>query len=109
MRKLLIALAVVIATPAAGKEKIVIPAPALPPTYQEMARSYILSTLREPETAKIEFRSEPYKMVCDKGVFRNKERMAIWMVDLWVNGRNGYGGFTGLKECRWRSTSKTGI
>ena len=97
MRKLMIGLVVALATPAAGKEKFVIPAPALPPAYQEMASSYILSTLREPETAKIEFRSEPYQMVCDKGVFRNKERMTIWMVDLWVNGRNGFGGFTGFE------------
>lgn len=89
--------ALVVTSPVHAKEKVVLPAPELPSDHQEMVTKQILSILREPESAKFEFRSPPYQMVCDKGVFRNKERVTIWMVDLWVNARNGYGGFTGFE------------
>lgn len=88
---------IAIATPALAKEKIILPVPQLPSDYQQMASSLVLTNLREPETAKIEYRSAPYQMICGKGVFQNKERLTIWMVDLWVNARNGYGGFTGFQ------------
>ena len=94
---ILIVSLIAIATPALAKDKIILPAPQLPSDYQQMASTLVLTTLREPETAKVEFRSAPYQMVCGKGVLQNKERIAIWMVDLWVNARNGYGGFTGFQ------------
>jgi hypothetical protein len=73
------------------------PAPALPEDYKVMVEQVIKATVRDPSSATIEYRSEPYKMHCHKEVYRTPARTEVWMVDVWVNGTNAYGGFTGFQ------------
>jgi len=36
-------------------------------------------------------------MVCRKGVFHNPAPVEIWMIDVWVNAKNAFGGYAGFE------------
>jgi hypothetical protein len=52
--------------------------------------------LLDPESARYEW-SEPYQMTCRKGVYHTPDRWRGWAVDIAVNARNTFGGYTGSK------------
>lgn len=69
---------------------------ALPPatTYQPFVRQQIGTMLRDPQSAIYEF-SDPFKVTCRGRLFRMRERWKGWATQVWVNARNGYGGYAG--------------
>lgn len=69
----------------------------LPENYKEIAEQQIAPTLRDPSTARFEFRSQPYRMTCKRGTLNPRSPTDIWMIDVWVNGTNGFGGYTGFQ------------
>lgn len=73
------------------------PPPALPDNWQDIATTLIKQSVRNAETVRIEFREQPYAMTCKKGVFKNSSPIQIVLVNVAVNGENGYGGFTGFQ------------
>jgi hypothetical protein len=89
--------ALLICSSASAEKAPPLPAPALPENYKQVVQDSIAPTLREPESVKFEFRDSPYQMTCKKGVFDKKSAIDIWMIDVWVNAKNGYGGYTGFQ------------
>lgn len=73
------------------------PPPALPDDWQTISTTLIKQSVRNAETVRIEFREQPYVMTCKKGVFKNPKPIQILMVNVAVNGENGFGGFTGFQ------------
>ncbi|MFN3778542.1 MAG: hypothetical protein ACK4SI_06030 [Brevundimonas aurantiaca] len=69
---------------------------ALPPatTYRPFIQQQIGRTLRDPDSARYEF-GEPFKITCRGRLFRMRERWKGWATEVWVNARNGYGGYAG--------------
>lgn len=57
----------------------------------------ISMALRDPGSAIYEHRREPYLLVCKSGVFGNKTPIEVWAEEVWVNARNGFGGYTGFQ------------
>lgn len=75
------------------------PSPPVPSTpllsnYRAEAERVIASTLRDPASARYEHRDDPYRLECDRGVF-TPVKQEFWAAEVWVNARNGYGGYTG--------------
>ena len=70
-----------------------LPAPPLASNYRAEAERVVSSGLRDPGSAIYDFRQRPYRLECDRGVFGPK--MELWTAEVWVNARNGYGGYTG--------------
>lgn len=70
-------------------------ADALLPNYRAEAERVVKSGLRDPASATFDFREEPYILVCDRGTFGNPTNAEVWAAEVWVNARNGYGGYTG--------------
>lgn len=71
-----------------------VPAQALIPNYQTEAERVIASGLRDPGSAQYDHREAPYRLECDRGVF-TPAKQEFWVAEVWVNARNGYGGYTG--------------
>ena len=73
------------------------PADALPSDYRAEAERVIAMALRDPASATYDHRERPYVLACDSGVFGNSTRAEFWAAEVWVNARNGYGGYTGAE------------
>lgn len=71
-----------------------IPAAPLISNYRAEAERVIASSLRDPASARYEHRDAPYRLECDRGVF-TPAKQEFWAAEVWVNARNGYGGYTG--------------
>lgn len=71
------------------------PAGSLPAEYRASAEQVLASGLRDPRSAIFDHREAPYILTCDRGVFGNQAIADFWAVEVWVNARNGYGGYTG--------------
>lgn len=71
-----------------------VPAAPLISNYRAEAERVIASGLRDPASARYDHRAAPYLLECDRGVF-TPVRQEFWATEVWVNARNGYGGYTG--------------
>lgn len=65
-----------------------------PKTYEPFVRQQINTMLRDPESARYEF-DEPFKVTCRGRLFGIRDRWRGWATRVWVNARNGYGGYSG--------------
>jgi hypothetical protein len=65
-----------------------------PKTYEPFVQQQINTMLRDPESARYEF-EEPFKVTCRGRLFRMRDRWRGWATRVWVNARNGYGGYAG--------------
>ena len=71
-----------------------VPAQPLLTNYRAEAERVISTGLRDPASAQYEHRDAPYRLECDRGVF-TPAKQEFWVVEVWVNARNGFGGYTG--------------
>lgn len=71
------------------------PADPLVNDYRAEAERVIAMALRDPASATYDHRDSPYVLACDSGVFGNSTRAEFWAAEVWVNARNGFGGYTG--------------
>lgn len=71
-----------------------IPAPALISNYKSEGERVLRSGLRDPSSAQFDYRDPAYRLECDRGVF-GAAKQEVWAAEVWVNAKNGYGGFTG--------------
>lgn len=62
--------------------------------YRLEAERVISRGLRDPGSAQYDHRDPPYRLECDRGVF-TPVKQEFWAAEVWVNARNGYGGYTG--------------
>jgi hypothetical protein len=73
------------------------PADPLASDFRAEAERVIAMGLRDPASATYEHRDRPYVLACDRGVFGNSTIAEFWVAEVWVNARNGYGGYTGAQ------------
>ena len=73
------------------------PADPLVGDYRAEAERVIAMGLRDPASATYDHRDRPYVLACDSGVFGSSTRAEFWAAEVWVNARNGYGGYTGAQ------------
>lgn len=73
-----------------------VPAQALLANYRVEAEHVISRGLRDPGSAQYDHRDPPYRLECDRGVF-TPVKQEFWAAEVWVNARNGYGGYTGAQ------------
>lgn len=68
----------------------------LPPaeTYRPFVQQQINTMLRDPESARYEF-GEPFKVTCRGRLFGMRDRWNGWATRVWVNAKNGFGGYAG--------------
>lgn len=71
------------------------PVGALIEDYGSEAERVISMALRDPGSAIYDHRIPPYVLVCKRGVFGNSTTAEFWAAEVWVNARNGFGGYTG--------------
>lgn len=71
-----------------------LPAQPLLSNYRAEAERVISTGLRDPASARYDHRDPPYRLECDRGVF-TPVKQEFWAAEVWVNARNGYGGYTG--------------
>lgn len=64
--------------------------------YKPMVKGAIERMLRDPDSARFEW-SPPYQITCDKGLYRTKKRWQGWAMDVNVNAKNAFGGYTGFQ------------
>jgi hypothetical protein len=89
-----VAAALLIAGPSFAQQYVsgaALPAAA---TYEPFVRQQIATMLRDPESARFEF-GAPFKVTCRGRLFGMRDRWQGWSTEVWVNARNGYGGYTG--------------
>jgi len=63
-------------------------------SYRPFVQQQIGTMLRDPQSAIYEF-GEPFKVTCRGRLFRMRDRWQGWSTEVWVNARNGYGGYAG--------------
>lgn len=96
---LMSAVALAICVPSAGMAKPLVasnPASPLMEDYKGEIERLIPQMLRDPESARFDYREPPYIMVCKKRTWDNTEPVEVWFVNVFVNGRNAYGGYAGF-------------
>ena len=80
----------------------------LPKNYQTMMRGYFSLRLRDPYSAVYRF-GTPRKAMTQDGIFVGHKRHYGWVVPVWVNAKNGFGGYVGeqLYYVMYTSTDDT--
>lgn len=64
-------------------------------SFRADAQSTISGSLRDPASAIFDEWSAPAKLVCHGAMVRQTEPREVWAVQVTVNAKNGYGGYTG--------------
>jgi hypothetical protein len=70
--------------------------PPPPDDHNKLEEQSILSTLRDPESARFEF-GPVVKGTIPKG-FASPTPILVWITSVRVNAKNGFGGYTGFKK-----------
>ncbi len=65
--------------------------------YQPLVEAQLKTILLDPESARYDWR-EPYQVTCRKGVYNTPQRWRGWAVDVYVNAKNTFGGYTGPQQ-----------
>lgn len=72
-----------------------------PEDFESRTKTYMDGKLKDPSSAKYRFENPPYKAYVRKAPIQGGKPFAYgYMVDFWVNARNGFGGYTGDKFYR---------
>lgn len=71
--------------------------PAEESVYRDTVEGLFRQKLIDPESARYEW-EQPYQVTCRKGVYHTPERWQGWAVDVLVNSKNAFGGYTGAKR-----------
>jgi len=73
-----------------------------PKDYQEALKARVIRNLKDPDSAKIEFIGKFAKQVA--AVAFESEGKPAWVVPIFVNAKNSFGGYTGftLWQAWWR-------
>lgn len=90
----IVASSIVVAACATTDPSPPLPAQPLLTNYQAEAERVISTGLRDPGSAQYDHRDPPYRLECDRGVF-TPVKQEFWAAEVWVNARNGFGGYTG--------------
>lgn len=73
------------------------PFPMKPRDPQAAVQTYFANTLRDPESARYTF-GELYRAQCNEGLaWGGKVTWWGWAMEVGVNAKNGYGGYTGTQ------------
>lgn len=64
--------------------------------FRSVAEAKIKERLKDPSSAEFKW-GEPFKVSCNKGLFRTPQRWLGWSLMVEVNAKNSFGGFTGFQ------------
>ncbi|OHB56573.1 MAG: hypothetical protein A2Y12_04680 [Planctomycetes bacterium GWF2_42_9] len=67
-----------------------------PQNYEQTIKNIMAMRLRDPDSAQYRF-EQPFRGWADKGLINGGGKEFGWVVKVAVNGKNGYGGYTGFQ------------
>jgi hypothetical protein len=70
--------------------------PKPPADYQEKEKAFVLSLLKDPESARFKIIGEPVPQII-QSAFASPRPLLVWQHFLNVNAKNSFGGYTGYQ------------